>query len=93
MADNKSGLDWVAKIPVALILAVLSAIVFFVQLDFERKNLAAEVVNIKLKQTAHVEEIVKLNEQVKGIDLRLARIERSQDKILDLLMERRKPEP
>jgi len=90
MANETSTWTWASRIPITLIVAFLSAVIFFVQLDFDRKRLATQVMKIEAKQSAHVEEIVKLNEQIRGIDLRLTRIEQSQDKILDLLMDRGK---
>jgi len=50
MAEETSAWTWAARIPVALILAILSAIVFFVQLDTDRKHLAAKVIKIEAKQ-------------------------------------------
>ncbi|MBW1709938.1 MAG: hypothetical protein JRJ73_08670, partial [Deltaproteobacteria bacterium] len=62
MAEETSAWTWAARIPVALILAILSAIVFFVQLDTDRKHLAAKVIKIEAKQAFHVEEITKFGE-------------------------------
>ncbi|MBW2062656.1 MAG: hypothetical protein JRI95_13995 [Deltaproteobacteria bacterium] len=93
MSEDVSPWAWATKIPFALMLAVLSAVIFFAQLDSDRRHLAAQVMKMEAKQTAHVEEITKLTEQMKGIDRRLERMEQTQDKILGLLMNSKKPLP
>ena len=86
MAKDNQSWGWLAKLPVALVLAVASVIVFGGKLDWDRKLLTKQVSVLEAKQNAHVERITTMTEKFKGIDRRLERMEENQDRILDLML-------
>lgn len=86
MAKDNQSWGWLAKLPVALLLAVVSIIVFGGKLDWDRKLLTKQVSALEARQNAHVEKITTMTEKLKGIDQRLERMEKNQDRILDLML-------
>lgn len=89
MPKESTSLGFFSKIPIALLLAVVSVIVFAGKVDSDRKRLNIQVAALESKQDTHAEKITTLAEKFKSIDQRLKRMETVQDRILDLLLESR----
>ena len=89
MPKESTSIGFLSKIPIAVLLAIVSVIVFAGKVDSDRKRLNVQVAALESKQETHLEKITTLAEKVKSIDQRLERMETVQDRILDLLLKSR----